>query len=465
VFCLPAQLAVAHPPTNPYDNTTFAPVRTGGVRIDLERVADGFVAPMKGITAPGHPGRLFVIDQVGRFVSLELATRRQSVVLNLSGRLVPLGTTGPGSFDERGFLGAAFHPGFARNGLLYTYTSEPVAGAPTFPTTLPAGVAPDHQNVVAEWRVGADLVVDPASRRELMRVDWPQFNHNGGDITFGPDGLLYIPMGDGGGADDEEVGHGKSNAQNPSNPLGDILRIDVNARDSANKQYGVPAGNVFAGMPGLIGEIYAWGFRNPWRLSFDRTTGKLYTGDVGQNDIEEVDVVVNGGNYGWPFKEGTLFFNPNGTNVGTASRRPFRDVPPGLQEPVAQYDTHHEGHSVIGGFVYHGKKIPKLRGKYVFAEWSRLFNSSPNTPNNYGRILYLNDERRHGLQQIVEVKGFPEAAVRAGVTDSGQPPAFYPQTLSVLGMAEDTQGELYIMGNIRGTPFGAAGVVLRLKAG
>jgi glucose/arabinose dehydrogenase len=459
--------ALAHPPGNPYDNTIFAPVRTDGVRIGLEKVSDGFTSPMKGVTAPGHPGHLFLIDQVGRLVSLDLSAKNKTVVLDVSARLVPLGVQGPNTFDERGFLGTAFHPGYASNGLLYTYTSEPVAGPPTCPTTLPAGTAANHQNVVAEWRVPnpaePGAAVDPASRRELMRVDWPQFNHNGGDITFGPDGLLYVPMGDGGGADDEEVGHGAGNAQNPANPLGDILRIDVNARDSANGQYGVPAQNVFAGMPGLIGEIFAYGFRNPWRISFDRPTGRLYAGDVGQNDIEEVDLVVSGGNYGWRFKEGTLYFNPNGTKPGTAGRKPFREVPPGLQDPIAQYDTHHEGHSVIGGFVYRGNRIPQLDGHYVFGEWSRLFNF-PAGPNNYGRILYLSEEPRRGLHEVIETRGFPEAAQRLGLTNPNQPPAYFPQTLSVLGMAQDASGELYIMGNINGVPFGTAGVLLRITA-
>jgi glucose/arabinose dehydrogenase len=460
--------ALAHPPDNPYDNTIFAPVRTGGVKIGLAMVTEGLTAPLKGVTAPGHRGRLFVIDQVGRLVSLDLATGRQAVVLDVSARLVPLGIGGPNTFDERGFLGTAFHPDYASNGLVYTYTSEPVVGSPTFPTTMPPGVAPNHQNVLAEWRVpdpaNPDSIVDPASRRELMRVDWPQFNHNGGDITFGPDGLLYVPMGDGGGADDQNVGHGTGNAQNPANPLGDILRIDVNARDSANGQYGIPPQNVFAGRPGLIGEIFAYGFRNPWRLSFDPQTRRLFVGDVGQNDIEEVSLVVSGGNYGWNFKEGTLFFNPNGNQPGFAAREPFREVPPGLQDPIAQYDTHHEGHSVIGGYVYRGTRVHQLRGRYVFAEFSRLFNNAPGAPNNYGRILYLSDDPRHGLHQVIEVRGFPEAARRLGLTDPDRPPAAFPQTLSVLGMAQDAQGELYVMGNINGVPFGTDGVVLRITA-
>ncbi|HEV2784182.1 MAG TPA: PQQ-dependent sugar dehydrogenase [Actinophytocola sp.] len=458
--------AAAHPPDDPFDDTIFAPIRTNGVKIGLEKVTDGLTAPVKAVVAPGHPGRLFAIDQDGQLVSVDLASGRQAVVLDVSDRLIPLGVGGPNTFDERGFLGTAFHPDFASNGLLYTYTSERVTAAPTFPSTLPPGTAANHQNVVAEWRVpnpgDPGAAVDPASRRELIRIDWPQFNHNGGDITFGPDGLLYIPTGDGGGADDQNVGHNAGNAQNPTVPLGKVLRIDVDARDSANGQYGVPADNIWRGMPGLVGEIFALGFRNPWRLSFDRQSGRLYVADVGQNDLEEISIVVNGGNYGWNLKEGALFFNPNGTQPGFASREPSRPTPPGLQDPIAQYDTHHEGHAVIGGFVYQGRRVPQLRGRYVFGEFSRL--SGTGAPgSNYGRILYLSHDR-HGMAQVTEARGFPEAAARLGLIDPNRPPAAFPQTLSVLGIAEDARGELYVTGNVTGVPFGTTGVMLRITA-
>lgn len=463
-----AGTAQARQPDGGLDPSQFAPIRTGGFKIGLEKVTSGLAAPLKGVRAPGQPGRLYVIDQVGRLVSVDLAAGKQTVVLDVSARLVPLGGGGPGTYDERGFLGTAFHPDYARNGLLYTWTSEPNAGPPSFATTMPPGSVANHQNVLAEWHVtdpaNPDGVVDPASRRELMRVDWPQANHDSGDLAFGPDGLLYIPMGDGGGADDQGVGHAGGNAQNPSNPLGKIHRIDVNGRDSANGQYGIPAGNVFAGRPGLVGEIFAWGFRNPWRLSFDSRTGALYVGDVGQNDLEEVSIVVSGGNYGWNYKEGALFFDPNGTGPGQAVRTPVRETPPGLQDPIAQYDTQLEGRAIIGGYVYHGSRVPQLRGRYVFADYSRLV-SFPRGPNNYGRILYLADQPRHGgLRQVIETRGFPEEAARLGITEPARPPAAFPQTLAVLGMAEDASGELYVMGNILGVPFGTGGVVLRITA-
>jgi glucose/arabinose dehydrogenase len=466
--------AAAHPPTAPYDNTVFAPVRDGaGFKIGLDLVADGFTAPLRGVLAPGERQSMYVVDQAGKLWAVNLASGSKSVFLDVSSRLVVLGVVGPGSFDERGFLGVAFHPDYGRNGKLYTYTSEPNSGPPTFATTLPAGTPADHQNVVAEWianRPGDPSAgVNPASRRELMRIDWPQFNHDAGDIAFGPDGKLYIPTGEGGGADDTDLGHsGDGNAQKLAVPLGKILRIDVDARTSPNGQYGIPADNPFVGMSGAVKEIWAYGFRNPFRMSFDTKTGILIVGDVGQNDVEEVDVIVKGGNYGWNRKEGTLCFDPRGTDPGVA----FRDcsavppLPPDLIEPVAQYDTHHEGHSVIGGFVYHGEAIPFLKGRYVFGEWSRLF-AFPAGPDNYGRLLYLQQPdltKGSGLKQIQEFRGFASEAARLGLTNPAQPPAFFQQTLSVLGMGQDTRGEVYVLGNRTGRPFGTGGVLLKLVA-
>src|SRR5919106_5271268 len=305
----------AHAPHSPYDNTRFAPITKFGPAVGIEVVASGLTAPLKALPAPGEPGRLYVVDQPGKLWAIDLATREKRIVLDVSARLVTLGVCGPNTFDERGFLGVAFHPDYARNGRIFTYTSEPNAGPPTFPSTLPAGVAPDHQNVVAEWRVrnpGDRAAVIPNSRRELLRVDWPQFNHDAGDLAFGPDGKLYISMGDGGGADDADgqffvtappqypvcgsapiVGHHRDgNGQKLNVPLGKILRIDVEMRSSRNGQYGVPPDNPFVNTPGAVGEIWAFGFRNPFRFSFDGPTGDLIVGDVGQNDIEEIDVVV-----------------------------------------------------------------------------------------------------------------------------------------------------------------------------
>ena len=306
-----ASAASAHPPAAPFDNTIFAPIQPGGPKLAVQIVATGLTAPNKAVAAPGEPTRLYVVDQPGRIWAIDLGTGLKTVFLDVSSRLVPLGIFGPNTFDERGLLGLAFHPGYATNGLFYTYTSEPTAGPASLPSTMPAGVPPDHQNVVAEWRAAGPgvpaLGVLASSRRELIRMDHPQFNHDGGDLGFGPDGNLYISVGDGGNADDEGPGHlPGGNAQNLGAPLGKLLRIDPDGT-AVGGRYGIPADNPFAGTPGAVREIYAFGFRNPFRFSFDSLTGDLYVGDVGQNDIEEVDVVTRGGNYGWVTKEGTLF--------------------------------------------------------------------------------------------------------------------------------------------------------------
>jgi hypothetical protein len=329
-------------------------------------------------------------------------------------------------------------------------------------------------------------VADPASRRELLRVDWPQFNHDGGDLAFGPDRLLYVSMGDGGSADDADgqlfttappnyppcgeaptVGHqGDGNAQKLNTPHGKVLRIDVDGRTAANRQYGIPADNPLVGTAGALGEVYALGFRNPYRFSFDTETGLLFLGDVGQNDLEEVDVVTRGGNYGWNFREGSLFFHINGNDPGFASRQadPARAIPSGLLDPLAQYDTHHEGHSVIGGFVYHGTRFPQLEDRYVFGEYSRLF-LFPFGPDDHGRLLSLAPVPNLAAanhRRVRELRGFPQAIAELGLTAPPHGPEAFPPTMAVLGMGQDTSGEVYVTGNKTGRPFGTDGVVLRI---
>lgn len=458
-IALYAPSGLAHPPDDPFDDTIFAPIRPGGFKVRLETVATGLTAPNWGIAAPGHPNRLFVVDQPGTLWAVNLDTGAKTVFLDVSTRLVSLGFLGPGTFDERGFLGVAFHPNYATNGLLYTYTSEPINGPADF-STMPMGTTANHQSVLLEWQVpdptNPTSVVEPDSARELLRIDEPQFNHDGGALNFGPDGMLYVSLGDGGGADDQGLGHGATgNAQNPGNVLGSVLRIDPLGSNSTNGEYGIPADNPFVGQNDFAEEIFAYGFRNPFRFSFDMASGDLYLGDVGQNDIEEVNIVVAGGNYGWNLKEGTLFFDPNEDEPGFATTEDPGDLPSNLIDPIAQYDTHHEGHSVIGGFIYRGSRIPQLRGRYVFAEFSRIFNF-PSGPNDFGRVLYLSREPLGGgLHRIFEFKH----DFRLGPEDPDPP---YRQTLAILGMGQDAGGELYVLGNINGVPFGSDGVVLRI---
>lgn len=401
------------------------------IRLRLTTIATDLTAPNWGISPPGHSGRLAVADQDGTLWMIDLAGGAKSVFLDVSTRLVALGIDGPGSFDERGLLGFAFDPEFADTGLLYTYTSEPAADAADF-STLPAGEQPNHQSVILEWRVPNPMdpasVVDSASAREVMRIDQPQFNHNGGAMAFGPDGMLYIALGDGGRADDQGLGHGQNgNGQDPGAILGKLLRIDPSGNDSANGQYGIPADNPLLDNPDFRSEIYAYGLRNPFRFSFDLESGDLWLGDVGQNAIEEVNVIEAGRNYGWNVKEGAFFFYPNEDLDGFVSDVPRADAPDDLVDPVAQYD-HDEGIAVIGGFVYRGQAIPELVGLYVFGDLlGRVFHL-----DDAGQIREFNFEDREDLD------------------------------LSILGFGQDATGELYLLTNGTGVPFESTGMVLRL---
>lgn len=418
------------------------PIETGALRINLETVATGMTAPNWGTAVPACPNldnRLVVVDQDGILWALNLDTGDTSVLLDVSDRLVSLGAFGPGTFDERGFLGVAFHPHFDANGLLYTYTSEPVDGPADF-STIPAGESPNNQSVINEWQIPAPCdpasVVDPGSRRELLRIDEPQFNHDAGTLVFGPDNMLYVSLGDGGQADDQGVGHVPGgNGQEPGNVLGTILRLDPGGSNGINGQYGVPADNPFVGVEGALDEIFAYGFRNPFRISFDARTGDLYAADVGQGAIEEIDHVVAGGNYGWRVKEGSFCFDPNADDPGFVFNCGPDDVPPGLIDPIAEYD-HDEGIAIVGGFVYRGSEIPPLRGRYVFGDFrQRSINS--------GRLFYL--------QQNHEIQAFQLAWQDI-------------LGLRLLGFGQDGHGELYVMANESGTPFGDSGVVLRIAS-
>ncbi|MEO6027452.1 MAG: choice-of-anchor V domain-containing protein [Candidatus Binatia bacterium] len=431
-----------------------------GARVALQPVASGFDAPVAAKSAPGIDARyLYVVDQSGTMWRVDLTDGSKIVFLDVTSRLVSLGVFGPGSYDERGFLGAAFHAQYATNGLLYTYTSEPVAGPADF-STMPPLTTADHQAVITAWHVPTptdpNAVVDPLSAREVLRIDEPQFNHNGGALQMSPlDGYLYISLGDGGAADDEDgqpfiggpsVGHGPTgNAQNLANPLGKLLRIDPLGTNAANGRYGVPADNPFVGTPGALGEIWAYGFRNPYRFSFDRVTGELYVGDVGQNDVEEIDLVRRGGNYGWRYKEGEFFFRPNGTGAGYVSKTDPGGVPTTLLDPVAQYD-HSEGLSVIGGYLASSPSLRRLNGHYVFGEFARTFA-------NDGRIFYLKKKgllRKNGKLQKSQIA---EVRYPVGVSLG----------LSLLGIGEGGDGEIYALANSTAAPAGGTGVVLKLS--
>jgi glucose/arabinose dehydrogenase len=418
--------------TVPIDNPIAERIAKGDVTVELKTVADGMISPL-GLAMPDDgSGRMFVYDQAGLVWVITSSGRSPAPLLDLRTRLVNLN----GNYDERGLLGLAVHPDFAQNPLLYTYTSEPTAGPADFPSVLPEGATNNHQSVVAEWRLNPSTAsgVDPVTRRELLRIDEPQANHNGGTMRFGPDGLLYISFGDGGQADDQGDGHSPGgNGQDFTNILGSVIRVDLDGNNAANGQYGVPSDNPFVGLPGAD-EIYAYGLRNPFSFAFDRTTGDLYLGDVGQNKVEEIDLIQKGGNYGWNIKEGSFYFDPNGAGAGYVTTVPLRPLPPDLVEPIAEYD-HDDGTAVIGGTVYRGGEIPSLAGRYVFGDWG-VFGSPS------GRLFYLD-------------AGGAIKELRIGLDDRRL-------GLYLKGFGEDSAGELYLFASKAQGPSSAGGVMMKL---
>lgn len=260
------------------------------------------------------------------------------------------------NMNEEGLLGLAFHPNYKTNGFFFVYYTT---------TDAP------QTSVVSRFRVSSSDPnrADPDSEVELMRIKQPFWNHNGGSIEFGPDGYLYIGLGDGGKANDTLM-----NGQNVQTWLGSILRIDVDRKEHG-KEYGIPADNPFASQAGARQklaqpEIYAYGLRNVWRLSFDLKTGALWVADVGQNLWEEINIIENGGNYGWNLREGMHKFEP----AGSGPR-------PDLIDPIWEYD-HETGKSITGGHVYRGKKVPELDGYYLYADyvsgrfWALKYNAT-----------------------------------------------------------------------------------------
>lgn len=339
----------------------------GGPSIHLQQVADGLVAPMQ-LTAPEDgTGRRFVVDQIGLVRILTSDGRLLTEpFLDLREEIVEL----EDQYDERGLLGLAFHPQFAQNGRFYAYYSVPLQ--PAMPDSF------DHANRLVEFRVSsADPDrADPNSGRVLLELAWPYSNHNGGTLAFGPDGYLYVPMGDGGNRDDEGRGHvedwydrnaGGNGQDIEQNLLGSILRIDVDGQSLGNA-YGIPADNPFVGRPGMD-EIWAYGFRNPFRIAFDAQTGTLFASDAGQELYEEIDIVVKGGNYGWNVMEGTHCFDAaNPQNPPYECPQVASNGDP-LLPPIAQYD-HYKGVVAVGGVSYRGTTVPAFQGRYLFGDWS-----------------------------------------------------------------------------------------------
>lgn len=436
----------------------LTPIPKGDISIRLDAVATGLAAPAYAISAPGDLDRLFVVEQSGLLRVIDGGVLQPGTALDIRSLVAP--PLNPANAnDERGFLGLAFSPGFddpASHGYrtLYTYNSQliPPGTSPTY--VAPNGAVQNYKNVINEWKmsVANPLVVDPDSRREIISFGKNAGNHNGGTIAFGTDGYLYLGLGDGGNANDVGPSHIEpgGNAQNLSTPLGKMLRIDpvnptltADSTDavSANGQYRIPTTNPFQGA-GQVKEVYAYGFRNPYRFSFDSLSGDLIVADVGQRTIEEINRVILGGNYGWAVKEGEFLFD---RATGQVTVRSPGD-PVGLIDPIKgtlgtlQYD-HGDGISITGGFVYRGTDIPELYGKYVFGDLA-LRNLPPRVD---GRLFYAD-------LVTGEIKEFLLPQFANGVLPDG---------LTVHGFGQDGTGELYAL--VTNTPAnGTGGIVYRI---
>jgi glucose/arabinose dehydrogenase len=419
--------------------------------VGLRLVADGMTSPVALVSAGDGSGRRFVVDQVGLIRVLRPdGTLAPEPFLDLRNRIVPLMP----EFDERGLLGLAFHPGYASNGRFFVYYSAPLrAGAP---------VGYDNTARVSEFRVSAANPnrADPASERIVLEVDDPQFNHNGGTLLFGPDdGYLYISIGDGGGADDVGLGHVEDwytaneggNGQDIENNLfGDILRIDVNG----GVPYAIPADNPFAAAPGCADgcdETWAYGFRNPYRMSFDRGGNHdLFVGDAGQELWEEVSIAVKRGNFGWNVKEGTHCFSTDNPDESPSEcpdtvGAPHPRAGDPLIDPIIEYANHHQpgglGATVIGGHVYRGSALPQFSGRYVFGDWSREFEEPDGS-------LFVAKRRKKGLWSMQQLRVATSPTGRLG---------HY-----LLGFGQDPSGEMYALTTDQTGPTGSTGKVFRL---
>jgi len=399
---------------------------TSPPEVALELVAEGFTSPVALIAAGDGSHRLFVVDQTGLIWIIADGRRIEKPFLDLRERLVALNAL----YDERGLLGLAFHPDFATNGFFYVSYSAP----------LREDLSPnewDHTTYISEFAVSENDPnrADPDSGRVLLAIDKPGYNYEAGHIAFGPDGYLYIATGDSVRNPATEAGQF---AQDTSSLLGKILRIDVNGIADTGQNYLIPADNPFAAGGGRA-EVFAYGFRNPYRFSFDVSdedeNPHLFVADVGQARAEEVSLVMAGGNYGWPIREGMMCFNAQDWSEPLASCSVNR-----LIDPIVTYAHQNELSAVIGGTVYRGETLPSLKGGYIFGDWGigrgHLFVAHPPA---FGA----------GLWQITEV----QVEIPNGQAGMGQ----------LLGIGWDENGELYLLTKAPGIgPVGDGGRVHKL---
>jgi len=397
----------------------------------LELIAQNLNSPLALVSAPDSSGRLFVADQAGL---IRIIDKNSSLLaepfLDLRNKMAVLNA----NYDERGLLGLAFHPNYKANGRFFVYYSAPLrAGAP---------VGWDHTSRISEFKVSvADAdKADAAAEKIILEVDQPQSNHNAGQIAFGPDKMLYMPIGDGGQANDAGLGHAAGgNAQDINQLLGKILRLDIDS----SSPYAIPGDNPFVGANGRD-EIYAYGFRNPFHISFDAGGSRLLiAADAGQNLWEEVDQVIKGGNYGWNIKEGRHCFDPDNPNVSPAACSGAGKI---LLDPALEYKNINQGQgglgaAVIGGYVYRGNAIPGLRGKYIFGDWSKSFSRGD------GTLLAADIKDNDWPYKELRIKNMTNGRLNAFLTGFGQ----------------DENNELYVFIKANSGPAGATGKIYKIR--
>ncbi len=413
--------------TRPRPTQTPAPPADVALRV----VADGLTAPVGLVAAPDGSGRSFVIDQTGLVLILRDGRLEERPFLDIRDRIVPLDP----EYDERGLLGLAFHPGFPDDPRVFAYYGAPTRDG--------AAAGQDHTDTLVEYRVDPSDpdAVDAGSRRVVLEFDQPQPNHSGGGLGFGPDGFLYLGTGDGGGQGDASEGHSpQGNAQDPDKLNGKVLRLDVDGR----QPFAIPADNPFAEGGGRP-EIYALGFRNPWRLAWEPDgERRLLVSDVGYGRYEEIDVVERGGNYGWRIREGAHCLDIAQPLQETSGCDETGSGGEPLIDPVVEYSHDDVGIAVVGGYVYRGTALPALRGQYVFADFSADW---VNTPTPRPTLLVASPSADAGAVW----------AWRRLATDA-------PLSRFISGMGEDADGELYLLTRGQLGPDGETGEVRQLVA-
>lgn len=367
-------------------------VTSSGYRLERVHKQLKIALPVDVTHAADGSDRLFIVDQKG-FIYVagnDDEADQADLFLDISDRVHY-----EARYNEQGLLGLAFHPQFDENGFFYVYYISMQAK--------------ERKTVVSRFqcRDTQRQVADPKSEEQVWTEEQPYWNHNGGTMAFGPDGYLYIGLGDGGGQGDPDL-----NAQNLASPFGKILRIDVD-RSSSQRNYQIPEDNPFANNPEAIPEVYAYGLRNPWRISFDQKTGQLWLADVGQDHWEEVNRISKGGNYGWSEMEGNRVFRKRSRISGNH------------QLPAWSY-PHDEnwGKSITGGFVYRGKALPKIQGCYLCGDYIS------------GKLWALRLDKEERITEVLSIE--------------------FPQNLPIVAIGQDELGEPII------TTFTSGGMFFRI---